>query len=790
VNAQLIDATLAPHEVDAEQAFREEVRAFLSESLTSEMREAPRTVLLLDTRVQQAWHRVLAAKGWIVPGWPIEHGGTGWSVRRRHVFAEELGRAKAPALSPFLNMIGPVLYTFGNERQIARHLPPLRAGDTLWCQGYSEPGAGSDLASLQTRAVRDGDRYIVNGQKIWTTAAREADWIFCLVRTSTSGKPQAGISFLLIDLKSPGISIRPITSIDGQRHLNEVFFSDVSVPAENLIGEENRGWEYAKFLLQHERNGIAETGTLRVALGNLRKSAAQAPGESPERNLLESPSFAKSLSEVEVDLIALEALGEQVLLRQERSDARDSDASVMKLRQSEVQQRISELAIDALGPYVRADQTDAFEAGRPPLAGPASGPQAVASYLFGRAVTILGGTSEIQRGIIYKSLAAAAPSTVEDGEEYRMLRDAVRSFLADSYAPETRRRAIASDLGRRPEFWRALANDIGLSGIGFDESAGGSGGGALEVAIVMEAFGEALVVEPYVSTVVIAGSLVRRSKAPWAAQLAAGIVDGSAVVAIAFAEPHARFDPADVRVTARRHAAGYVLDGHKAVVYGAPWATHFLVTARTAGTQRARDGVSVFLVEATHPSLALEAYRTIDGGRAADVSFDGAVLPADALAYEEGSGLALVEQALDEATLAICAESVGIMRRMVRETTAYLGQRRQFGRPLADFQVLQHRLADMSVATEQAAAMARFGAANANGDSVARAAAASAAKAFVSRALRSVAQNAVQLHGGMGVTEELEIGQLFKRATVAEREFGSIDDHLRRYAELGYRGFA
>jgi alkylation response protein AidB-like acyl-CoA dehydrogenase len=369
------------------------------------MAEAPRTVLLLDLGIQQAWHKVLARKGWIVPSWPVEYGGTGWTIRQRHIFAEELGRAKAPALSPFLNMIGPVLYTFGTEAQKARHLPPLRSGDTLWCQGYSEPGAGSDLASLQTRAVRDGDAYVVNGQKIWTTAAREAQWIFCLVRTSTEGKPQAGISFLLIDLASPGISIRPITSIDGQRHLNEVFFTDVRVPLENRIGEENRGWEYAKFLLQHERNSIGETGTLRIALGNLRTLAAAAPGESAGRSLLESPLFARSLAEVEIDLIALECLTQRSLSRQERGDERDSDASIVKLRQSEIQQRISELAIDSLGEYVAADQTHAFVTGSlEGVAGPPGGPQAVTSYLFNRAVTILGGTSEVQRGIIYKTL--------------------------------------------------------------------------------------------------------------------------------------------------------------------------------------------------------------------------------------------------------------------------------------------------------------------------------------------------------------------------------------------------
>jgi alkylation response protein AidB-like acyl-CoA dehydrogenase len=384
---------------------------------------------------------------------------------------------------------------------------------------------------------------------------------------------------------------------------------------------------------------------------------------------------------------------------------------------------------------------------------------------------------------------AFSSAIFELGEEHQMFREAVRGFLAGSYAPEVRRRAIASESGRRPEFWQSLARDIGLLGVGFDEELGGAGGGALEHAIVMEAFGEALVVEPYIPTVVVAGSLLRRSSAAWAANVSEDIIAGRALIGNAFAEAHARFDPADLAVTAGRTGDSYVLEGRKAVVYGAPWATHFLVTARTSGAQREREGVSLFLVDAEHPAIRRHDYATIDGGRASDLTFERASVPASALVFDEGAALPFVEQALDEATAAVCAESVGVMARMLRETVAYLRERRQFGKALAEFQVLQHRMADMFVALEQSIAITFFAAAAVAGEPPARAAGVSAAKAFVGRSLRMIAQNAVQMHGGMGVTEELEIGQLFKRATVAERAYGSIEDHLRRYASLGYREF-
>lgn len=389
-----------------DRAFRQEVRSFLSEHLPQRLREAPRALLMINHEDQQEWHAILARRGWSVPGWPVEHGGTGWTPAQRHIFDEEMSLARAPMLSPQLNMIGPVLYTFGSDEQREQHLSPLVAGKTLWCQGYSEPGSGSDLASLRTRAVRDGDDYIVEGQKIWTTFAHCADWMFALVRTSNEGRPQAGITFLLIDMNTPGISVRPIISIDGLHHLNEVFFDAVRVPVRNRIGEENRGWDYAKFLLKHERDNIGEIGTLMNHLQLMRRIAASLDtDDGGARGVL----WRRDVTAVEAELIALEAMNarriELAALGREDSSA----ASMMKIAATELQQRINEITINILGPYVQPLQADLLgTTGDDRLFGPPGTPEAVVNYFFGRALSILGGTNEIQRNLVFRALEQQA----------------------------------------------------------------------------------------------------------------------------------------------------------------------------------------------------------------------------------------------------------------------------------------------------------------------------------------------------------------------------------------------
>lgn len=387
----------------SDEAFRAEVREFLEASLTPEMRSAPRTIMLLDVELQQAWHKILARKGWVVPSWPIEHGGAGWTREQQAIFEEELVRANAPAQSPNLQMIGPVLIAMGTDEQKARHLPPLVSGDVVWCQGYSEPGAGSDLASLRTAAIRDGDDYVVNGQKIWTSYAHKSDWMFALVRTSTEGKPQAGITFLLIDMKTPGITVRPIHSIDGLHHLNEVFLNDVRVPVTNRVGAENDGWTVGKYLLQHERNGVAGAAYLRMRLRHARDLAAATPDDDGRRMIIDDPVFARRLADVEVGLLALECL----IHRAESSPdpaLKNRMSSMLKLRGSEIEQAISEVGRLALGDWARLDQSASLEERSLAVSGPVEGPEIMLSYMMGRSATIFGGSSEVQRGIIFKQL--------------------------------------------------------------------------------------------------------------------------------------------------------------------------------------------------------------------------------------------------------------------------------------------------------------------------------------------------------------------------------------------------
>jgi alkylation response protein AidB-like acyl-CoA dehydrogenase len=371
-------------------------------------------------------------------------------------------------------------------------------------------------------------------------------------------------------------------------------------------------------------------------------------------------------------------------------------------------------------------------------------------------------------------------------EEQTLLRDSLAAYLADHYAFEQRRTAIRDEPGWRPEVWRAFAEDLGILGAAFPEELGGLGGGPTETLVIMEELGKALVVEPYLATVVIAGGFLRRADTPVAADLIGRIISGQATFAFAFAEPQGRYAWNDLATTARKDGASYVLNGKKAVVVGAPWASHLVVTARTGGARRDLSGVSVFVVDAKAPGVVMQAYPTVDGARAAEVSFENVRVPAEALIGPEGQALPLVEQVIDEATAALCAEACGVLRRLHEGTVEYAKQRKQFGQPISQFQVLQHRMVDMFIAFEQSVSMTYMAHIRLGDAPEARAKAISAAKVQIGRACRFVGQNAIQLHGGMGMTDEMAIGHYFKRATVLESQFGSTDHHLARYEALSF----
>lgn len=381
-----------------ETAFRDTVRAFLDTHLPADLQRKVRRHLRLNRDDYVRWHKIVAQQGWAAPAWPVEYGGTGWTSVQRHIWEDECARAATPPILPFgINMVAPVIMAFASAEQKAYYLPRILNCDDWWCQGYSEPGAGSDLASLKTTAERDGDHYIVNGQKTWTTLGQHADMIFCLVRTDGTVRKQEGISFLLIDMKTPGITVRPIIMLDEEHEVNEVFFDNVRVPVSNLVGQENKGWTYAKYLLGHERTGIAAVGRSKRELTFLKQLAMQQSKRGAP--LLHDPVFAAKVATLEIELMALEMTVLRVI--SEEGKGPGPQASMLKVRGSELQQQLTELMVEALGPQALPFDPDFLDGGEPHGAGGDDLAAPLAAYYFNyRKTSIYGGSNEIQKNII------------------------------------------------------------------------------------------------------------------------------------------------------------------------------------------------------------------------------------------------------------------------------------------------------------------------------------------------------------------------------------------------------
>jgi pimeloyl-CoA dehydrogenase large subunit len=385
-----------------EIAFRDEVRAFFKENVPAKTRQK-----LVEGRHPSKddmveWYRILHKKGWGVTHWPKEYGGTGWSSVQHYIFNEELQMAPAPQPLAFgVSMVGPVIYTFGSEAQKQRFLPRIASVEDWWCQGFSEPGSGSDLASLKTKAEKKGDKWIINGQKTWTTLAQYADWIFCLCRTDPAAKKQSGISFILVDMKSKGITVRPIQTIDGGHEVNEVFFDDVEVPLENLVGEENKGWDYAKFLLGNERTGIARVGMSKERIKRIKELAAKV--ESGGKPVLEDVKFREKLAAVEIELKALELTQLRVVADEGKHGKGKPNpaSSVLKIKGSEIQQATTELLMEVIGPFAAPYDVHGDDDSNETMDWSA---QIAPSYFNNRKVSIYGGSNEIQRNIITKAV--------------------------------------------------------------------------------------------------------------------------------------------------------------------------------------------------------------------------------------------------------------------------------------------------------------------------------------------------------------------------------------------------
>ncbi len=381
-------------------AFRDQARAFINANLPPDLKHKVLNHKRLSKDDYVRWHKIVNQQGWVGANWPVEYGGTGWNAVQRHIWDDECARAGTPPILPFgVNMVAPVIMAFGNEAQKRHYLPRILACDDWWCQGYSEPGSGSDLASLKTRAERQGDHYIVNGQKTWTTLGQYADMIFCLVRTDPNVRKQEGISFLLIDMKSPGITVRPIIMLDEEHEVNEVFFDNVKVPVENLIGEENKGWTYAKYLLGHERTGIAAVGRSRRELQFLKRLANTHMKHG--RPIIEDPVFAAKVASLEIELMALEITVLKVVSAEGTRRGPGPEASMLKIKGTEIQQGLTELMVEAVGPMALPFDRNYLEGKTEHAITGDDDAAPVAGYYFNfRKTSIYGGSNEIQKNII------------------------------------------------------------------------------------------------------------------------------------------------------------------------------------------------------------------------------------------------------------------------------------------------------------------------------------------------------------------------------------------------------
>ena len=387
-----------------ELAFQEEVRAFFRTEIPEDIHDKQQHSVPLEPEDQVRFQKAIFNKGWAGYNWPVEYGGTGWSLVQKYIFQTEMANANMPVVIPFgLGMVGPIVYTFGNDEQKQRFLPDILASNVWWCQGYSEPSSGSDLASLRMRADRDGDHYVVNGTKIWTTLAQHADWIFCLVRTATDvARRQEGISFLLIDMQTPGVSVKPIITIDGTHEVNEVHFENVRVPVENLVGEEGKGWAYGKVLLQHERTGTAGVARTQYRLRQLRAQAKESVrGAAP---MCEDHNFMRKIAAVEVELKALEYTELRTLAAVTSGKAPGAESSILKFKGTELQQAVDELYVEAAGYYALPYVPEQYVLGIPDddRIGEGSETKSTPRYFNFRKASIYGGSNEIQKNIIAK----------------------------------------------------------------------------------------------------------------------------------------------------------------------------------------------------------------------------------------------------------------------------------------------------------------------------------------------------------------------------------------------------
>lgn len=766
-------------------AFRAEVRAFLEREIPPDIAAAVRAHCLVTHEQAQRWQRVLHARGWAAPGWPAVHGGPGWSLVEQAIFREELAASDAPRFENLgIDTIGPTLMRYGTPEQCARFLPGMLSFDDYWAQAYSEPDAGSDLASLRTTARRDGNDWIVNGTKIWQSYGHWANWALVLVRTAPStGRKQDGISVLLMNLTAPGVTVRPIRFINGSHFHVQLFFDDVRVPAAHLLGTEGSGWAIAKGLLVIERLFLARLAECKAELGHI---AALAKGRGAGgHSLLDNDILASQHAELDIRVRALDAAWWPAVRAAQAGAEPALEASLLKLQGSELLQDLQQMQIQVLGLDTLPFNPEGIE-GQPSQTPFSEGhPENLPLHMWRyRGVTLGGGTSEVQRQIIAKSIWGG--ETDIDGrhqttmtEQQTLLDDALRRLLADRYGFDQRREILQQQSSFDPGCWQALA-ELGITGLWVPERDGGFGGSVADLVPAMEALGESLVLEPVLWSSVLATQLwVDATGGPQRSQRLEALVKGSARAVLAHLEHSGQTEAAPLQCTAKQEAGGWRISGHKRFVMGGDQAHYLIVSA-----QLESGGIALFDVAANSPGLVLRRYRLHDGRGAADLACDNLELAAGALLAGPERASAMLEEAQSLATVALCAESNGAMRRALALTVDYLRTRQQFGRSLADYQALQHRMVEHYRAWTNARMLVRAAAEGwPSASTTQRRLQVSAAKWMCGKAGRSIALDMLQLHGAVGLQDETAISHHAKRLMSNELLLGSTAQHLDRFVQ-------
>jgi alkylation response protein AidB-like acyl-CoA dehydrogenase len=720
---------------------------------------------------QRLWMERAVARGWTAPGWPRAYGGGELEPEQEEVLRDEMMSAgcRLPIAGWGLTLIGPTLLRYGTEEQKQKHLPPIARGEIRWCQGFSEPGAGSDLASLQTRADLVDGEFIVNGQKVWTTYGHFADWMFCLVRTDREAPKHLGISFLLIDMTTPGITIRPMPLISGSAEFCEIFFDNVRVPAENLVGELNRGWDVAKYLLGAER---------RVS-GKVKAQVGKAVGQ-----LLAEAGRLSATGRSEVARFDIEAWGLSTLLEEMAALAqagidRPGFGQVVKYIGSELNKWRYEL-------LMAEDGYDALL-----WSGPGEDDGKLAkTWLRTKANSIAGGSNEMQFNMLGKSalglpnkpsLRATSGETVDLDPDHRQIRETVQAMLGDAREKAYVRAARGTELRYSPDLWRSFA-EAGLAGLLVPEPYGGSGLGHAEASIVLQEIGRAMIPLPFLATSVVAATaLIHGGSEAQKQRFLPGIADGSMLYALAVDEASKHSSTIGLRATAK--GDGFTLDGTKTFVADGGICDHIIVAAGSEGG----DGISLFVVASDAPGVTITRRHLIDDRDVADIGFANVAVTRADLLGAPGQGEALLDLVLDAGRTAIAGELLGLGDEGCDRTVAYLKERRQFDHYLSEYQALQHRIGMVHMRLELTRTALKRALRHLDANDDERMGAVAAAKHLAIGAATMAVQESVQMHGGVAMTDAYDIGFLMKRARVLAELYGDAHFHADRFAKtLGY----